>query len=506
MVVYVFAAGLATMILYAFVLFEVRLARVRKRRAEIRQSAIDAMEYERDCHRELVASFGDVKRRAGISLTEVLLSMFVLTVGVLGLAALIPVGGSYLRTAQTDDRSSALGRAAFHDVQVRGHLDPKMWLNSNGTGSNYLTSTAAWTHPRVPGVSMMSPTERATPFVIDPLLIGSNTALAAQTAVFPAALDNDPVPTDGSPIPRIARGTLRAWKSERPTNIQPPAMPLVAADRVFRSTDDVVFGMPDGEPDGRPFAALGSGQQVRQFTGDYSYLITVVPLVEGNNAKALEADGVTPKPPMILQQPQQSCTVSVVVLQKRLLAVPPSTLADRGNLPPTERVVFCDFISGVGLGGGDVQLRLPNAPLSDFPEATPGRWLMLAGWQFHQGAASAFTADEVPAVFRWYRVASAGEPRIENDEVKQDVTLSGPDWWTREVLDMTTAAPNDTANPYLDVDNTTPAPTVHAILIDGVVGVYEKTIRSNGDTMSTGQVSDDLNFLRDNYPYLFPPP
>lgn len=464
MAVNVFAAGLVAMVVYAWLLFEKRLAKMRERQCEIRQAAVDAMEEQRELHRQLIASLGDRQRRAGISLTEVLISMFVLTVGVLGLAALIPVGGSYLATAQRDDRSSTLGRAAFHDVQVRGYLDPKMWMRTDGIGTDYQANVPAWTHTRIPAVTMNSPTERAGSFCIDPLLVSSTTDAATLTrlSAFPVALDNDPPMSDGvTPIPRMVRGTLRAWKNDRPTANNPPPMPAAAADRIFRSTDDIVFGLPDGEPDGRPFAATGSAGTTRQFTGDYSYFVTVTPLTDESVAKSLEPDGVTPKLPVAHDTPR-TFTVSVVTLQKRILDVPPPDVINRGRLAPTERMVLVEFVSATGIAGGDVQLRLPGGTIDDFPEVKPGRWLMLCAWMQRPAGGSLLTAQEMPAVFKWYRVTQAGEPYDDGVQIKQDVTLSGPDW--------------EIGGKLIDAE-TGGYPTCHAAIIDGVVAVHEKTMR-----------------------------
>ena len=65
--------------------------------------------------------------RRGVSLMEVLISIFVLSVGLLGLAALIPVGNySALETGKAD-RAGMCGRAAIRDLKVRRLLEPAFW-------------------------------------------------------------------------------------------------------------------------------------------------------------------------------------------------------------------------------------------------------------------------------------------------------------------------------------------------------------------------------------------
>ena len=53
----------------------------------------------------------DRRPRAGISLMEVLISTFVLSIGLLGLAALIPVGRFAIVQTAKSDRAGACGRA-----------------------------------------------------------------------------------------------------------------------------------------------------------------------------------------------------------------------------------------------------------------------------------------------------------------------------------------------------------------------------------------------------------
>lgn len=419
-------------------------------------------------------------RRRGISLTEVLLSMFVMTVGVLGLAALIPVGGSDVATAVRADRTSNLGRAAFRDVQVRDWLEPDMWMPAVPPNP---TTAPLWEDPRS-AAPLNLPTEFANSFCIDPLFVSRNNPTYVNTAdsrlrEFPYSLDND-AQDDGDgdwttlpQPPRMLRGTLHAW----PAFTAPPIQ-LAHADRLFRSTDDLVFGLPDGEPDGRPFASLGSAQQTRQFTGDYSWLFTVSPLLNGHNALTQLINGAP-----------HTYTVSAVVFQKRTVELAPLAIATRAGTPPTERTVYADFISGVGLGGGDVRLGLPVTPgvnndpnlpkSSDFPQVKAGQWIMLSGWLVPP-------SGEPISVFRWYRVVTAGPllhepsapsgPTRTTPEWAQYVTLAGPDWWS--------SSPNE----YIDVDHDGtdggPFPTAYAAIIDGVVGVYEKTMRL--DTRSFG--------------------
>ena len=62
--------------------------------------------------------------RAGISLTEVLIAMGILTVGLLGVAAIFPVASFYMQKGEVADRGSAIAQAAFNEV-VTGGSQPR---------------------------------------------------------------------------------------------------------------------------------------------------------------------------------------------------------------------------------------------------------------------------------------------------------------------------------------------------------------------------------------------
>jgi len=58
----------------------------------------------------------------------VLVSIFILSVGLLGVAALIPIGKLALIKTNISDRTGACGRAAMRDVEVRRMLNCYTWL------------------------------------------------------------------------------------------------------------------------------------------------------------------------------------------------------------------------------------------------------------------------------------------------------------------------------------------------------------------------------------------
>ena len=71
--------------------------------------------------------------RAGITLLEVLISIFVLSIGLLGVAALIPAGRFTIVETSKADRAGACGRAGLEEVKIREMADPTRWLYCGGS-------------------------------------------------------------------------------------------------------------------------------------------------------------------------------------------------------------------------------------------------------------------------------------------------------------------------------------------------------------------------------------
>ena len=65
--------------------------------------------------------------RPGISLLEVLISMFVLLFGLMGVAAIFPVGNHYAAKGDQYDRGAAMADAALAELKSRGLLRPQLW-------------------------------------------------------------------------------------------------------------------------------------------------------------------------------------------------------------------------------------------------------------------------------------------------------------------------------------------------------------------------------------------
>jgi hypothetical protein len=86
--------------------------------------------------------FSPSRFRLGLSLTEVLIAMGILTLGLLGVASVFPVGSFYMQKAETSDRGSAIARSVMNDLMARGMLNPKAWFITIPWGWN--SSPNAW--------------------------------------------------------------------------------------------------------------------------------------------------------------------------------------------------------------------------------------------------------------------------------------------------------------------------------------------------------------------------
>jgi hypothetical protein len=158
--------------------------------------------------------------RRGISLLEVLVSIGILSIGLCGVAALITAGKLVMVEANKSDRTGACGRAALHEVKVRGWLNWQYWAADN----------------------------RPNAFVIDPLGV---TATPSLTTLGPMNRVNI--------YTQVPGGTL---------------LTAVQARDLFRWHDDLVFEYPT-TPSVRPtIPTFGLTSE-----DTFSWFLTVVPQV-----------------------------------------------------------------------------------------------------------------------------------------------------------------------------------------------------------------------------------
>lgn len=365
--------------------------------------------------------------RGGVTVLEVLFSIGIVTVGLLGVMIIVPLAG--LRTSQGTiaDGADRLGRNAIRAFDVYQMRRPDSWAQLDPSGAaQYIAFTGG------------------EPFCIDPLYMAAN---ASKVGIFRfpyLGAGATPVPND---VPFMRRISLRTF----PGATLPSAIPGARLSRImsedqarqfFLGEDDLVFNLPKDRtapPQQRysfdDSAAPATAERLkRQWEGKFSWLATLVP-----------------KP----GYSSDTYLLSIVVFHRREPHVDAERIVD---VPSFSTAGYKGVISS-GENGGEVVLHAgstwyPRDPKADL-QMKEGEWLMLAGYD---------TATS-RGYFQWYRIqtADAGPvPDTAGTGYDRDLTLFGRDW-PIGVVDVT-----------------------KAVWMPGVVAVYEKTIRLENSSLWTG--------------------
>jgi hypothetical protein len=372
--------------------------------------------------------------RRAISLTEVLISMFVLMIGLLGVAAMIPAGRHEILEGAKIDNATAVGRAAFRDLKIRGYLNPANWRDVGDTPilQNNLTFQYSNTFEQgTPGV---------TPAVaIDPLGITA-----------PAMSYGDTFPYGAGAQLFLTRIYSDQYVGSMPPYPDPTRR--LFSELTFRSNDDLLFtpstAGQDNPPEQSIYGTVSGNTVVQPYSsgatplkraseGNYSWLATIVsdPIDDPNVAW----DGAL----------ASQVTVSVAVFYKRDLS-DAETTERRGTILTPATAGF----PGNGIGGGEIRMNYGVAPTKPLK---PGQWVILAGRLMKPNLPN---PPQTLDYYRWYRVVAADVLTDNLNQVNsnkalntfQNVTLAGADW-----------------NP-----NTT---LTEIWMFDNIVTVYEKNMR-----------------------------
>lgn len=377
--------------------------------------------------------------RRGISLIEVLFSIGIVGIGLLGVLLLVPLAMRQVGQGNEFDRTSRMGLNALSEFEIRGMADVDNLRYYNPLASAFFSVA-----PPLPPYLLQSS------FAVDPLALSLTANQNAAGSVFPA---NSP-----SWMPRY---TLRSIP-------QPLALPMSSlhADRLFILRDELVFNVPgdqtlppvqvfnwgvgpDGQwgaatvdddlngtvDDGSEAGAVGSDDVVvsRQNGGEYSWMATVTPKFDTRSTPENFA---------------HDYTLSIIVFHHRDFNVTNGV---------SERVVDVAQIYGDGTGGGDVLLRTTASavsPAKDLQGIREGHWLMLGAQLPVYGGGSNIN------YFSWYRIDGVDdEPLPNGSNFELNVTLAGPDW----PLAMTVKPAGS-------------ATGTQAAIIKNVAAVYQKVI------------------------------
>jgi len=320
--------------------------------------------------------------RHGISIIEVLVSMFILSVGLLGIASLLPIGQRQALLADQQDRLSSLGQNAIRSFRTRGYSNYAYWAKADGTaiGNDFIQ-----------------------PIFIDPLMV--------------AAQNSNKVPHSSAQV--IPRYTVKTSTTGGKLNAG-------GAEAIFMSRDDVLV-TPGTQPEDPTKAKFDNGR--RDFSGEYSWAAMIAPTYPG--VKPPGNDPTNTAYAYGKPYAEQSCQLSIIVFYRRPLAIG-TTLTGTNNPAfydndtvsgtpiARERTVSVTSFNGNGIGGGEVTIR-PTNPYDALVKI--GEYVLL--YQAPNGNPG--NTGYRPYRAQWYRVIGADKFVSGTD---RQVTLVGPDWDT----------------------------------------------------------------------------
>lgn len=417
----------------------------------------------------------------GITLIEVMMSTMVVSLGILGLVALIPLGTHLTERGVQADRVASLGERAYHEAKARGAFNPNLWADA--TGSGIAASTGG-----------VTPLPLRQPYLIDPMFFGTNGTSTAR-GFFPYTTqytEGIAMPAGDSRNPSKAMRMLRLSLLRNSSSTG--ALSLAQAKVGFQSDDDLAFERPDdGDlPSFQRFFQRGTTPTFvkRQALGEYTWMIMLTPelldLSKVSHAgSALSNAELTWLQPPINQAsgppsrvPEINATLSnaatdeytasVIIMKNRQGSIPldvDSSLAtiDTEDERRNERMLeVSSFLSSGGYSTGEVELRYTGSSLEDaedlYLDFSNGDWICLARRAPNSSTSTyGSTYDNYPTgdIYQWYRVVLVDDIVSNSGNFTRRLSISGPDW--------------PSSDPALSPS--------HAIVVDGVVGVYTKRVK-----------------------------
>jgi len=448
-------------------------------------------------------------RRNGVTLLEVLLSIGVVFIGLMGAVSLFPVASFQIKEGVKHERAALLGKRAFREFKILGLKNTERWVErdsvptTSGTQvrvfgdlsrvddpdirpadrplrlgridrlrSNFAhcidpRGVASRTLPGLgnppnnltngigsvfhPGLTAAHPITSAT--VDEPFSNQNEFFFAANTFPTPIVLNEVSQEFLGS------GGEVQPWLYAIPriSLDSRGSLPLLTvsetADLICGLEDDLEFAMPtvsNTSPTQNFISTANSAPMKRFASGEYSWFAIVVPKLESVVA-----------PAGIMQRaPSQLADVWIPIVYQRTFANwNPSDPASAG-----ESVAVVNFVDQ-GIGREIELVGNPSSASSAIGKVKVGDWIMLR--QPVQLAAGVTTMhDSMYDNIAWYRVigidddiqASPSTPTYPPlpfgaGKQAQLLTLAGPDF------------------------NAVITSHTQAIRVEGVIGVYHKTVR-----------------------------
>jgi hypothetical protein len=454
--------------------------------------------------------------RHGISLIEVLVAVFVLTLGLMGIAMVIPAGNALMAEAAKNDRGSACGRAALQDVQVRRWYDSSQWVQKWD-----MTAGAGSVIPaRINGGLIYGET-----FFLDPFFfVYANNESVDSVRHFPYSAypwrefavwgpDQRQWPDralarrialrmpDGALIPDPLAERLTTWADELIFSLEKdagrPRQTYIWTDGNGWSAPTLPGDQTTASPADYPLVAASEGR--------FTWAAMISPITPATVHGTWSPGGSLPPVPLVNPALISQYEVSIVVFYNRNRDCPTSD-PDIRTSPDMDRIhersVYAR-LDGGGIGGGEVLLFVPNGD----PARPPGYlnvkrsdWIMLKGLDRSRYVGPPINPGIMPTcptVCKWYRVVAIDDEQqgmliisppadpftvVDTSNMLQGrgryVTLAGPDWQldttsdTRDLNELGVYS-GGVSQFFPDTD------IAEAALVEDVVGVYTTIIDVN---------------------------
>jgi hypothetical protein len=373
-------------------------------------------------------------RRRGISLLEIMISIGVVGIGLLGVASMIPLAHHKAAQGVREERKSLFGKRAYREFFIQEFHRPGSFVSA-GQGTPYWI----WLGGQNPYDIYSGMTGQIVPqtYCFDPHWVSARLALSQSSRAFPEI---------APPAAQVPRVTVLAYRPEnfRESLIMQGAAPVLASNRamalvanprpisfvhaeqIFRLHDDIDVILPKNPNEiarqnylSESFGAYAQPVGVKQLaSGSFSWMATLVPELNST---------INPmNPNQIAPYATNRYRLSIVIFNQRNLL---STFAE-------EVVAQVESPPNSMLGGMSKEIVIseigPNPPITEnvgVRHIRQGDWLALVQKVPMPPPLGLFTR------LQWYQVTSTDEQDGDTVLMRQ-LSLSGPDWnpdWSQPI-------------------------------------------------------------------------
>ena len=403
--------------------------------------------------------------RRGLTLMEILASVFVLSFGLLAVLAILPFGAFQLERMNVADTSGACGRGAIQQIRMAEWQKPENLWVATGSGSNHLSGRFFINNFYGPSTSTEE-CQIADPFIVDPLGLGidpdnPSVILPNGPTVYHYLNSGSPTFRREFPIPVTAdkNDCLYVMSVYDNLNDPPKLFSMAAIDSYFRWGDGTMFTSGD---EARPEVISSSSA----LFGDFSWLYMVTPICDqvnvrrfGSSVNVSNQDDVSGFRLPITSPNTLGCTpinnvtgyeVTAVVFHRRDLYPEPLDLTlNEKQYRPIRRISLAP--PTINSTGAYIEL---TSSYEDDLGLSSIKWILLTGQTQEMG-----DTGNGSLVAQWYRVTGSDDIQGNStDGYTRRVFLVGPDW-------------KGAKNIGGDPDG-----LVYAILCEGVVNVFQATM------------------------------